>query len=54
MGQLTFYSSNIKFLIDREDEDYVFRLHKSKVYYVSVELLKVAGNVGRCSIFDPL
>ena len=25
----------------------MFRLHKSRVYYVSVELLKVAGNVGK-------
>jgi len=25
---------NIKYLIDRKDETYVFRLHKDRVYYV--------------------
>ena len=37
-----FLGSNIKFLVDREDGDYVFRLHKEKVYYMNCEVLKMA------------
>ncbi len=38
---------NIKFLIDRKDEEYCFRLQKERVYYVSEELMRKATNVGR-------
>ena len=42
-----FLGSNIKFLIDREDGDYVFRLHNSRVYYINSEVLKMATHVGK-------
>jgi len=38
---------NIKFLIDRNDEEHCFRLHKEKVYYLSVKLLKAADVFSR-------
>ena len=42
-----FLGSNIKFLIDREDGDYVFRLHKDRVYYINSEVLKLAAHIGK-------
>ena len=42
-----FLGSNIKFLIDREDGDFVFRLHREKVYYVNTEVLKMSAHIGR-------
>ena len=42
-----FLGSNIKFLVDREDGDYVFRLHKEKVYYMNCEVLKMASHFGK-------
>ena len=39
--------SNIKFLIDREDGDYVFRLHNMRVYYINSEVLKMATHFGK-------
>ena len=41
-----YIGSNIKYLIDREDGDYVFRFHKNKIFYMRVELAKLASNVG--------
>ncbi len=38
---------NIKFLIDRSDENYVFRLIKDRVYYMSEKLMLMASSVGR-------
>ena len=38
--------SNIKFLIDREDEDYVFRFHKDRVYYIRAAMLKYIATIG--------
>jgi len=38
---------NIKHLIDRPDEQYVFRLHGDKVYYLSETLMKQATIAGR-------
>jgi 60S ribosome subunit biogenesis protein NIP7 len=38
---------NIKFLVDRADEEHCFRLHKDKVYYLSVKLLKAADSFSR-------
>lgn len=38
---------NIKQLLDRSDDDYVFRLHNDRVYYVSGTTLKAAQRVGR-------
>ena len=42
-----FLGSNIKFLIDREDGDFVFRLHNSRVYYINAEVLKMASHIGK-------
>ena len=42
-----FLGANIKFLIDREDGEYVFRLHKERVYYINAEVLKLASHVGK-------
>ena len=42
-----YIGSNIQFLIERDDEDFVFRLHKSKVYYASIALVKLASSVGK-------
>ena len=39
--------ANIKFLIERSDEPYVFRLIKDRVFYMSEALMKLASNVGR-------
>lgn len=38
---------NIKILIDRPDGPYCFRLNKERVFYVSEEIMKKAGNVAR-------
>jgi 60S ribosome subunit biogenesis protein NIP7 len=52
-GKLSkFLGSNIKFLIDREDGEYVFRMHKSKVYYISTEVLKIAQHFGKDEILS--
>ena len=42
-----FLGSNIKFLIEREDGDYVFRLHRERVYYINTEVLKLASHIGK-------
>ena len=42
-----FLGSNIKFLIDREDGEYVFRLHRERVYYLNSEVLKMASHVSK-------
>jgi len=42
-----YIGSNIKFLIDRNDEPYVFRLIKDSVYYLSEELAKLATNIAK-------
>lgn len=36
---------NIRYLIEREDEPYCFRLHKDRVYYVSERLVSCRGEV---------
>merc|ERR1711991_82807 len=38
---------NIKLLIDRKDEPFVFRVHKDRVYYLSENLLRFAAVVGK-------
>eukprot|EP01090_Pellita_catalonica_P006300 TRINITY_DN16505_c0_g1_i1.p1 TRINITY_DN16505_c0_g1~~TRINITY_DN16505_c0_g1_i1.p1 ORF type:complete len:181 (+),score=16.96 TRINITY_DN16505_c0_g1_i1:66-608(+) len=38
---------NLKYLIDRTDEDYVFRLHKDRVYYMSEQIMRKATNVSQ-------
>lgn len=42
-----YLGANIKFLLDRPDENYVFRIIKDKVYYMSEKIMKLAQNVGR-------
>jgi 60S ribosome subunit biogenesis protein NIP7 len=42
-----YIGENIKFLIDRSDEPYVFRLIKDRIYYMSEALMKLASNVAR-------
>ena len=42
-----FLGANIKFLIDREDREYFFRLHRERVYYINAEVLKMASHIGR-------
>eukprot|EP00002_Diphylleia_rotans_P035526 TRINITY_DN7767_c0_g2_i1.p1 TRINITY_DN7767_c0_g2~~TRINITY_DN7767_c0_g2_i1.p1 ORF type:complete len:181 (-),score=40.39 TRINITY_DN7767_c0_g2_i1:385-927(-) len=42
-----FIGPNIRQLIDRTDEDYCFRLHKDRVYYVSERVMKKATNIAR-------
>ena len=34
-------------MIEREDGEYAFRLHKERVYYVNTEVLKLASHIGR-------
>lgn len=38
---------NIRFLIDRPDEEYCFRLHRDRVYYVSEKTMKAAASCDR-------
>ena len=42
-----YLGENIKFLIERQDEPYVFRIIRDKIYYMSETLMKLASNVGR-------
>jgi 60S ribosome subunit biogenesis protein NIP7 len=42
-----FLGENLKYLIDREDEDHVFRLQDQKIYYMSKSVLDIAQLVGR-------
>eukprot|EP00124_Ichthyophonus_hoferi_P001242 Ihof_evm9s60 gene=Ihof_evmTU9s60 len=48
-----YIGTNIKFLIDRPDGTYVFRLQKDRVYYVHEDVMLRATNIGRenlCSL----
>eukprot|EP01017_Pseudomicrothorax_dubius_P010616 TRINITY_DN13807_c0_g2_i1.p1 TRINITY_DN13807_c0_g2~~TRINITY_DN13807_c0_g2_i1.p1 ORF type:complete len:192 (+),score=51.96 TRINITY_DN13807_c0_g2_i1:99-674(+) len=47
-----FIGTNIKFLIDREDEPHVFRLIKSRVFYMSETQMKLASNFGADTIIS--
>ena len=40
-----FIGKGIKHLVERSDEDYVFRLHKNRVFYVREALMRRATNV---------
>ncbi|KNC49238.1 60S ribosome subunit biogenesis protein NIP7 [Thecamonas trahens ATCC 50062] len=42
-----YIGSNIKLLVERNDEEYVFRLHKKRVYYLAEDLMKKAMHVAR-------
>ncbi len=39
-----YIGGKLKFLIEREDKNYVFRLHRNRVYYCDEDLLKVASH----------
>jgi 60S ribosome subunit biogenesis protein NIP7 len=43
----TYIGRNVKHLIDRPDEEYCFRLHKERVYYLSQALARSAQHVER-------
>nr|ACO10802.1 60S ribosome subunit biogenesis protein NIP7 homolog [Caligus rogercresseyi]ACO10923.1 60S ribosome subunit biogenesis protein NIP7 homolog [Caligus rogercresseyi] len=43
---------SIKRLIDRSDGTYCFRLHKTRVYYVSENIMKRAANLGRSELIS--
>uniref|UniRef100_A0AC34RE27 60S ribosome subunit biogenesis protein NIP7 homolog n=1 Tax=Panagrolaimus sp. JU765 TaxID=591449 RepID=A0AC34RE27_9BILA len=47
-----YIGDNVRLLIDREDGNYCFRLHKDRVYYCSEELLKKAAIVSRKEILS--
>lgn len=42
---MKYVGANIKFLVERKDEDYCFRLHRNRVYYMPERLAKRASNV---------
>ncbi|CAK5063368.1 unnamed protein product [Meloidogyne enterolobii] len=42
-----YIGDNIKLLLEREDGEYVFRLHKDRVYYCSEKLMRQAACIGR-------
>jgi len=42
-----FVGSSIKEILEREDQRYVLRLHKEKVYYAREDLIKIALNFGK-------
>lgn len=42
-----YLGDNLERLVQREDEDYVFRLHRKTVFYLSKAVLDVAEMVGR-------
>ena len=44
-----FLGKNLKNLVERTDEDHVFRLHKNRIYYVRESLLRRATNVSQYS-----
>ena len=44
-----FLGKNIKHLVDRADEDHVFRLHKNRVFYVRESVMRRATNVSLLS-----
>ena len=37
-----YIGAKLKYLIERDDKEYVFRLHRSRVYYSDQELIKVS------------
>ena len=44
---IKYIGDNVTHLVERSDGDYVFRLHKERVYYCSEQLLKMASVVAR-------
>ena len=48
----TYIGRNVKHLIDRPDEEYCFRLHKERVYYLSQALARFAPDSRLSKKFD--
>lgn len=42
-----YIGDNVRLLLEREDGDYCFRLHRERVYYCSELLMKQAATIGR-------
>ena len=40
----------MKLLIERQDEEYCFRLQKDRVYYISDSLMRKATNIARVNL----
>lgn len=45
-----FIGQNLRQMVDRPDEVYLFRLHKERVFYMSERTLKHAGHIPRKSL----
>eukprot|EP01061_Rhynchopus_euleeides_P034875 TRINITY_DN5882_c2_g1_i1.p1 TRINITY_DN5882_c2_g1~~TRINITY_DN5882_c2_g1_i1.p1 ORF type:complete len:181 (+),score=67.97 TRINITY_DN5882_c2_g1_i1:132-674(+) len=45
-----YIGGNTRFLVDRTDEEWVFRFHKKKVWYLRAKLEKLAGNFAKENI----
>ena len=39
-----YIGGKLKLMIERDDRTYVFRLHRTRVYYCDEELIKYAGH----------
>jgi 60S ribosome subunit biogenesis protein NIP7 len=42
-----YVGAKLKYLIERDDKVYVFRLHKNRVYYCDEEVIKLAEHFGK-------
>lgn len=42
-----YLGDNVKYLIERSDEPYVFRLLGNRVYYMSEKIMKLTTNISR-------
>ncbi|QRV90919.1 60S ribosome subunit biogenesis protein NIP7 [Ceratobasidium sp. AG-Ba] len=42
-----YIGKNLVHLVDRQDEDYCFRLHRDRVYYLSESAMRMAISVAR-------
>jgi len=42
-----YIGAKLKYLIERDDKVYVFRLHKTRVYYCDEEVIKLAEHFGK-------
>jgi 60S ribosome subunit biogenesis protein NIP7 len=47
-----FVGENLRYLVERPDGSYCFRLHRGRVYYVKEALMKWATNVGRKNLIS--
>lgn len=49
---IEYIGENIRFLIDRQDEPYVFRLVRDRVYYMSERIMKLCSNIGKDELLE--